>query len=64
MPNIDTELISTKEASELLGDNNIRKTIRRIEAGDLTPARKLPGLRGAYIFNRSDVLALLTKSAA
>lgn len=52
-----TELIGTKEASELLGIDRTG-VIRRVAAGELTPVQKLPGTRGAYIFDRSDVMKL------
>ena len=54
MPNPDAELISTKEASSILGES-IKNTLRRVEAEQLTPVKKLPGLRGAYIFDRAEV---------
>ena len=59
MSNIHQELIGTKEASELIGES-VKNTIRRVERNELTPVTKLPGLRGAYLFNRSDIAALLT----
>lgn len=52
-------LIGVAEASELTGLD--RRTLhRKVERGELTAITKLPGLRGAYIFNRSDILALTT----
>ena len=62
MSNIHQELIGTKEASELIGES-VKNTIRRVERNELTPVTKLPGLRGAYLFNRSDIDALLTLPA-
>jgi hypothetical protein len=59
MSKIQQELIGTKEAAELIGES-VKSTIRRVERGDLTPVSKLPGLRGAYIFERADIEALLT----
>ena len=56
MPKVDANLITTREASDLLNEG-LRKTHRRI-GRDLTPAHKLPGLRGAYLFNREEVEAL------
>ena len=53
------ELIDTKGAAELLGWS-ARKVIRRVERKELVPVHKGDGLRGAYIFNRSDVEALLS----
>lgn len=57
MPKNDTRQITTREASEILG-KSIRATIRLVEAGKLTPAQKLPGIRGAYLFNAGDVQRL------
>lgn len=57
------ELLRTKEAADLL-DEGVRKFIRRVERGEITPAMKLDGIRGAYLFNRSDVEALLSGERA
>ena len=54
MPGTDTRQVTTREASELLG-KSIRATIRLVETGKLTPVMKLPGLRGAYLFDRQAV---------
>lgn len=59
MPKPDTNLISTKEAAALLSEG-VRQVIRRVERDELTPAMKLPGVRGAYLFNHSDIEALVT----
>lgn len=53
MPEIDG-LIRTSEAAEILGES-VRQFIRRVERGEVQPAMKLPGIRGAYLFNRPDV---------
>lgn len=53
MPESD-ELISTREAAELVGVS-VRQFIRQVERGDVSPAKKFPGIRGAYLFRRSDV---------
>lgn len=63
MPNTDTELISTRQAADLLGEN-VRKTIRRVERGQLTPAKKLEGLRGAYLFDQSVIESLAARNTA
>lgn len=55
MPDSD-ELISTREAAELAGVS-VRQFIRQVERGEVSPAKKLPGIRGAYLFHRSDVEA-------
>ena len=54
MQSIDAEQITTREASVIL-DKSVRATIRLVETGKLTPIRKLPGIRGAFIFDRADV---------
>lgn len=56
MPDSDT-LIRTKEAAEITGDS-VRTFLRRV-GKDITPALKLDGKRGAYLFARSDVEALV-----
>jgi hypothetical protein len=56
MPDIDG-LIRTSEAAELLGES-VRQFLRRVERKDIAPAMKLPGIRGAYLFDRSDVEAV------
>lgn len=63
MPNNDVDLITTREAAALLGEG-VRQTIRRVERRELAPAKKLPGIRGSYLFHRSDIDALLGKRAA
>jgi hypothetical protein len=54
------ELIGTREASERLGES-IRQTIRRVESGKLEPAAKMPGLRGAYVFDAADIARLINE---
>lgn len=53
-----TDLITTAEAGELLG-KSVATINRWADDGVLPHARKLSGLRGARLFRRSDVLALL-----
>lgn len=49
--------LTTKQAAEVLRTD--RKGVRRlIERGALVPVQKLPGLTGAYLFDRADVEAL------
>lgn len=57
MPDTDS-LIGTKEAAEITGDS-VRTFIRRI-GKDIEPALKLEGKRGAYLFERAQVEALVT----
>jgi len=63
MSNLQQELIGTKAASELIGES-VKNTIRRVERKELIPVTKLKGLRGAYLFNRSDIDALLTRAVS
>lgn len=61
MSNFD--LMTAVETAELLGIN--RKTVlRMVQRGELTPATKGTGIRGAYFFDRSEVQKLLADSAA
>ena len=52
------DLVSSREALELLGLTDPSTISRWVAAGKLTPAHKLPGKTGAYLFNRADVEAL------
>lgn len=57
MPRIKPDLIGTAEASKLTGLD--KRTIQRmVIRGELTPAHKMDGLRGALVFRRVDVEAL------
>lgn len=50
------DLIGVAEASAILSLD--RRTIHRmVERSELEPASKLPGLRGAYIFDRATIVA-------
>ena len=51
--------ITTKEAADILKES-IYTTLRRVTAGELTPVTKLPGLRGAYLFDATQVTTLKT----
>lgn len=59
MPNLvhPDDLLSTTETAALLGVD-VSTISRWVNAGKLTPARKMPGLRGVYLFRRQDVEAL------
>ena len=59
MPKKQQDIISTTEAAKLLGIDP-RTVQRRAISGDLPIVSKLRGDTGAYLFNRADVLALLT----
>jgi len=54
--------VTTREASEILG-KSIRATIRLVESGKLKPLLKLPGLRGAYVFDRRVVESLAERAS-
>lgn len=55
--------LTTAEACEILAKD--RATITRwVEAGKLTPAHKLPGRTGAFLFSRADVEKLAAELAA
>lgn len=58
----DDELLTSTQAGVLLGKSG-RTVTRMTDAGLLTPATKLPGPNGAYLYRRSDVLALLPADA-
>lgn len=51
------ELISTSEAARLIG-KDVSTINRWCASGKLTPAFKLDGRTGAYLFHREDVEAL------
>lgn len=55
-----SNLLSTKEAAETLGES-IRTVTRLANAGTLRVEMKAPGLRGAMFFRRSDVERLAAK---
>lgn len=54
MSNID--LLTTRDVADAL-EVSPREVARRVERGQLEPVVKLPGLRGAYLFNPDAVLA-------
>jgi excisionase family DNA binding protein len=54
------ELLTTVEVADLLGQKDRKGVLRLIASGHLTPAMKLRGATGAYLFNRSDVLTYIT----
>ncbi len=59
MPN---DLIGSAEACRILGVDKATIT-RWVTAGTLTPAHKLPGLNGAYLFTRADINQLAAERA-
>lgn len=50
MSNVD--LLTTRDVADAYGVST-REIARRVETGALEPAVKLPGLRGAFLFDRS-----------
>lgn len=52
-------MISTGEAAELLNEDP-RTVQRKAKAGEYN-AEKMPGLRGAYIFDRAYIMRLVAK---
>lgn len=63
MQNDDTDVIPLSEAAQIL-DLSVKTMHRRIASGAIRPAGKLPGLRGAYLFNRADIERLAKEHAA
>jgi excisionase family DNA binding protein len=57
------DLLTTSEVCDALqvGSSTIS---RWVADGRLEPARKLPGLRGAFLFRRSDVVAIASEAAS
>lgn len=63
MPEPTEDLISSQEALEILGV--VLSTLTRWAAdGKITPALKMPGSSGAYLWRRSDVVQLAADRAA
>lgn len=57
------DLIPTQEVARRAG-KDVRTVNRWVIDGRLTPAVKLPGLRGARLFHIADVERLLAEDAA
>lgn len=57
MSNPDLEFVVTAEAAEHL-QVSTRQIARMVKTGKLTPAFKANGVRGAYLFDRSQIEAL------
>ncbi len=51
------DLLSAAEVARIYGCH-VRTVHRLVAKGELPPAIKAPGSRGAYLFRRADVLAL------
>ena len=61
--NHEEPTVTTAEAMALLGLDR-SAVIRYVSLGRLEPARKLPGVNGAYLFHRADVVALAAERRA
>lgn len=48
----DSEFVTTRDVAAAHGVST-REVARRVERGELEPVTKLPGIRGAYLFDRS-----------
>lgn len=62
MPTPDTQ-VTTAEAANLL-HASVWTVQRLVKSGALTPTKKLPGRRGAYLFDRAAVEALAAERNA
>jgi excisionase family DNA binding protein len=59
---LPSQLIGAAEAAQILGLE--RSTLTRwIQRGRIQPLAQLDGARGAYVFDRSDVLSLTQEAA-
>lgn len=56
-------LIPTAEVAQILG-RDVRTVHRMVESGRLTPALKIPGRTGAYLFDQHDVEQLAAERSA
>lgn len=62
MSNSSTEIIVTADAAMRLGVST-RQIARMVANGTLKPVFKANGIRGAYMFNRTEVDALAKEAA-
>lgn len=53
-----SQLIGAAEAAAILGVERSTLT-RRLQRGEIHALAKLDGMRGVYVFDRADVLALV-----
>lgn len=58
-----TDLLPTAEVASLLGVH-VSTVPRLVRSGRLTPVTKLPGKRGAYLFDPAEISAYIARSAA
>jgi excisionase family DNA binding protein len=54
--------LTSKEAAERLG-MSLRTFLRRVEEGAITPTHKLPGTRGAFLFDADSIDRLKNEAA-
>lgn len=59
-----SDLITTREACQILGYADPSSVSVMVKQGRLVPAQKLPGKRGAFLFRRTDVESLAQERAA
>ena len=57
------DLITTREAMEILGYANPSSIARMVYENKLTPALQMGGKGGSYVFHRSDVLKIAAERA-
>lgn len=62
--NDDDELITTREALDVLGWKYPSRVQRAVDLGTLKPAQKFPGRTGGYLFHRADVDRLAARMTA
>ena len=62
-PHMQTDLITTREAAEILG-TTVSTVNRWAQARDLTPAHEIEGRGGIRLYRRSDVEALAASRTA
>lgn len=48
----DSDFVTTRDVAQALRIST-REVARRVERGSLTPVAKLPGIRGAFLFDPS-----------
>lgn len=56
--------VTTREALEILHLAHPASITRFVAEGKLKPSRKLPGIRGAYLFFRADIEQLAAERAS
>lgn len=59
-----SDLVSTREAMEILGYRNPSSVARMVYEGKLTPAHQMGGKGGSYVFLRADVEAIASARVA